>query len=175
LTEHRYLIALGSNVPHPRHGGPRAVLRAVFQALDDEGLTLEAAASIHSSAPIGPSLRQYANSAAVVRTTLPPQALLHHLKAIEARFGRRRSGMRWRSRVLDLDVILWSGGVFSSKTLTIPHPHYARRAFVLTPAAQIAPNWRAPRTNLTLQHQSTRLTRPRPASRAQSSHAPRVV
>lgn len=175
MAEHRYLVALGSNVPHPRHGTPRAVLRAAFKALDAEGLTLEAAASIHNSAPIGPSRRQYANSAALVRTALPPEALLRHLKAIEARFGRRPSGMRWRSRVLDLDVILWDGGTFSSPILTIPHPHYATRTFVLVPAAQIAPNWSAPRTGLTLQHQSTRLTRPRPATRAQASHARRVV
>jgi 2-amino-4-hydroxy-6-hydroxymethyldihydropteridine diphosphokinase len=171
LAEHRYLIALGSNVPHPRHGRPDSVLRAAFAALDGQGLLLEAAAPIMTSAPVGPSRRQYANSAALVRTSLPPQALLRHLKALEAAFGRRVRGMRWRARVLDLDVILWSGGRFATPSLTIPHRHYRERAFVLLPAARISPDWRDPHTGLTLRQQTTRLTRPRPASRA---HPPRT-
>jgi 2-amino-4-hydroxy-6-hydroxymethyldihydropteridine diphosphokinase len=172
LTEHRYLIALGSNMPHPRHGRPAAVLRAAFRALDEEGLALEAAAPILASAPVGPSQRRYANSAALVRTGLPPLALLRHLKAIEARFGRRVRGMRWRARVLDLDVILWTGGRFVSSSLRIPHALYGKRAFVLLPGVRIAPNWRDPDTGLTLRHQATRLTRPRPAPRAQTSRRP---
>jgi 2-amino-4-hydroxy-6-hydroxymethyldihydropteridine diphosphokinase len=169
LAEHRYLIALGSNVPHPHHGRPAAVLRAAFLALNEDGLALEAAAPIVASAPVGPSQRRYANSAALVRTRLEPRALLHHLKAMEARFGRRVRGMRWRARVLDLDVILWTGGHFASASLHIPHPLYRERAFVLAPAVRIAPNWRDPHTGLTLRQQATRLTRPRPAPRAQTS------
>ena len=167
MAEHRYLIALGSNVPHPRHGCPPAVLRAAFSALED-GMTLEAASPIVTSAPVGPSRRRYANAAAVVRTPMGPPALLTHLKALEAQFGRRAGGMRWRSRVLDLDIILWSGGRHVTLTLTIPHMRFRERAFVLIPAARIAPTWRDPRTGLTLRHLTTRLTRPRPAPRAQT-------
>jgi len=171
VAEHRYLLALGSNVSHPRHGRPVAVLCAAFAALDTQGLALEARAPILTSAPLGPSRRQYANAAALIRSELEPQALLAHLKDIEARFGRRQGGRRWGARVLDLDVILWSAGRFASRTLTIPHAQYHMRAFVLKPAAAIAPTWRDPHTGLTLRQQATRLTRPRPAPRAQPSRA----
>ncbi len=166
---HRYLIALGSNMRHPRHGAPPAVLRAAFACLDRRGVRLEAASPILSSAPLGPSRRRYANAAATLRTRLGPERLLARLKRIEADFGRRAGGMPWRARVLDLDIVLWSGGAFASDDLVIPHPHFRTRAFVLRPALAVAPDWRDPLTHLTLRHLTARLTRPRPAPTAQSS------
>jgi 2-amino-4-hydroxy-6-hydroxymethyldihydropteridine diphosphokinase len=169
LAKHRYLIALGSNMRHPRHGAPEAVLRAAFAQLDRKHVKLQATSRIHASAPIGPSRRRYANAAAIVRTRLDPQRLLARLKRIEARFGRRQSGMRWRARVLDLDIIAWSGGSFASSNLIVPHPHYRTRAFVLKPALEIAASWRDPLTGLTIRHLTHRLTQPRPALRAHRS------
>ena len=156
---HRYLIALGSNVPHPHHGPPPHVLRAALTALDLCALPVIAAAPIMASAPIGPSRRRYANSAALIETPLSPIALLDRLQAIETVFGRTRQGQRWRARTLDLDIVLWSGGAHHTKRLTIPHPQYAARAFVLTPASKIAPNWRDPKTGLCVKHTHARLTR----------------
>src|SRR5690606_11786402 len=135
----RYLIALGSNRCHGRHGRPEAVLRAAFAALDRKGLAIETTSPILATAPLGPSRRRYANAAALVRTKLAPDALLDRLKRIERRFGRRRGGRRWAARVLDLDVVLWSGGGWCSPGLTVPHPAFRSRAFVLRPAAAIAP------------------------------------
>jgi 2-amino-4-hydroxy-6-hydroxymethyldihydropteridine diphosphokinase len=43
VTTHRYLVALGSNVRHSRHGLPRQVLAAGLRKLDRKGLTLLAA------------------------------------------------------------------------------------------------------------------------------------
>ena len=62
----RYLIALGSNVRHPRYGSRKAVLDAALVELERRGLTVEAAASAIETDPIGPSIRRYANSAAVI-------------------------------------------------------------------------------------------------------------
>ena len=44
---------------------------------------------------------------------------------------------RWRARVLDLDIVLWSAGPWASERLVIPHGEFRRRAFVLGPAAAI--------------------------------------
>lgn len=158
----RYLIALGSNRRHHRHGDPRGVLRAAFAALDRKGLKLKAASPIVASAPLGPSLRRYANAAALVKTDLAPDALLDRLKAIERRFGRRRGGQAWSARVLDLDIALWSGGAWASPGLTVPHLSLRERRFVLAPAVTIAPAWRDPLTGLTLRHLLARLDRRRP-------------
>lgn len=154
----RYLIALGSNVRHHRHGDPRGVLRASLRALDGHDAVVEAVAPIHTSAPLGPSARCYANSAALIGSDLPPVELLARLKAIEREFGRR-AGRRWAARVLDLDIVLWNGGKWQSPGLTLPHPSFRERAFVLAPAVSLVPNWRDPVTHLTLRHLQARLTR----------------
>ena len=164
-TGHRYLIALGSNVRHTRHGWPKAVLAAALERLETEGLELLAAAPTIVTDPIGPSIRRYANSAALVETTLAPPELLALLKRIEREFGRRPSGQRWRARVLDLDVVLWSGGPYVDETLTIPHPLFRERDFVLGPASAIAPHWRDPVTGLTLGQLHARLTGRKPLLR----------
>ena len=138
------------------------MLRAAFAALDGKGLKLKAVSPTVSSKPLGPSLRRYANAAALVKTKLEPDELLEHLKTIEHRFGRRTAGRRWSARVLDLDIVLWSGGAWASPDLTIPHRAFRTRRFVLGPAAAIAPRWRDPLTALSVRHLLARLTRPRP-------------
>jgi 2-amino-4-hydroxy-6-hydroxymethyldihydropteridine diphosphokinase len=169
VGDHRYLIALGSNVRHPHHGAPAAVLRAALAVLRRNAIQVEAASPIIASAPLGPSRRRYANAAAVVSTDLAPQRLLTHLKRLEAQFGRRSRGSRWQARVLDLDIILWSGGTFASNDLAIPHPEFRYRPFVLQPACTIAADWRDPLSSLSIRHLSTRLTKPQPAPRAHPS------
>jgi 2-amino-4-hydroxy-6-hydroxymethyldihydropteridine diphosphokinase len=63
--------------------------------------------------------------------------------------------------VLDLDLLLWSGGAFRSPLLTIPHPALDQRSFVLQPLASIAPNWRL-KGPLTVRHLAHRLARRAP-------------
>ncbi|MCT2557548.1 2-amino-4-hydroxy-6-hydroxymethyldihydropteridine diphosphokinase [Tsuneonella sp. YG55] len=162
MTAHRYLVALGSNVRHPRYGNPRSVIAAALAALDKAGARVEVASPVIASVPLGPSRRRYANAAAVIASALAPEGLLDVLQAIERDFGRRRRGARWGARVLDLDLILWSGGAWASDRLVVPHPLFRRRAFVLRPAAAIAPEWRDPLTGLTLAHLHARLTRGNP-------------
>lgn len=156
---HTYLIALGSNRRHPRFGRPRNVLAAALERLQAEGVRIASAAPVMLSDPVGPSLRRYANSAAVVETELDPPEFLALVKRIEREFGRRPGGQRWTSRVLDLDLVLWSGGAFAAPDLTIPHPLFRTREFVLRPAAAIAPRWRDPVTGLTVRQLHARLTR----------------
>jgi 2-amino-4-hydroxy-6-hydroxymethyldihydropteridine diphosphokinase len=149
-------------VPHPRLGPPRAVIGAALAALVEAGLAIEARSRVLTSAPLGPSRRHYANAAAVVTSTDEPEALLKRLQAIEQSFGRRRRGARWGARVLDLDLVLWSGGAWSSHRLTLPHPAFRSRAFVLRPAAAVVPEWRDPITGLTMRQLAARLTRAKP-------------
>ena len=160
-----YLVALGSNRPHPLHGGPDRVIGAAVAALREAGLAIVALSPTIRSTPIGPSRRRFANAALIAHTDLAPEAMLDLLQQTERTFGRCRRGQRWGARVLDLDIVLWSGGRFVSSRLVIPHPAFRTRAFVLGPAARIAPSWRDPATGLTLRQLNARLTRPRAASR----------
>jgi 2-amino-4-hydroxy-6-hydroxymethyldihydropteridine diphosphokinase len=135
------------------------VLKAALDRLQAERVRVTASAPAIETDPIGPSIRRYANSAAVIETDLEPDALLALLKRIERAFGRRPGGQRWRARVIDLDIVLWSGGAYGSADLTIPHPLFRERAFVLAPALAVAPDWRDPLTGATVRQLHARLTR----------------
>lgn len=154
---HRYLIALGSNVRHVRHGRPRDILKAALREIAYRGSHVLAMSRIIRSRPVGPSQRDYANSAAVIASDLAPLAMLAMLKALEADFDRKVVGRRWRARTLDCDIVLWSEGAWGSFDLTIPHPSFREREFVLAPAANIAPDWRDPMTGLTIRQLLFRL------------------
>jgi len=149
-----YVIALGSN-RRGRHGAPRAELAAALRELGPAIVS-----PILTTPPLGPSKRRFANAVAILDSDLDPPALLHRLKEIERSHGRRR-GRRWDARVIDLDIILWSGGPWATKRLTIPHPLFRERTFVLDPLAAIAPDWRDPISGRTIRQLHARLHRPR--------------
>ena len=159
FLEHRYLVALGSNMRHGRHGDPRKVVAAALEAIAGEGHRVEAISPLIESAPLGPSKRRYANAVAIVYSSAPPRAMLTGMKAIEDAFGRR-SWRRWGARVIDIDLVLWGGGTYRSAELSIPHPLFRERTFVLGPATRIAADWRDSDTGLTVRQLHRRLTRP---------------
>ncbi|MES3107371.1 2-amino-4-hydroxy-6-hydroxymethyldihydropteridine diphosphokinase [Sphingomonas aurantiaca] len=151
-----YVIALGSN-RRGRHGAPEREIAAALTALGD----VVARSLTVASAPLGPSNRRYANAVALIETPEDPAALLVRLKQIERRFGRR-AGRRWGSRVIDLDIILWSGGAWTSPGLVVPHVAYRTRGFVLAPLAGLVPAWRDPRTGRTIRQLAQLVDRRRP-------------
>lgn len=166
MAKTSYAIALGSN-RRSRHGSPAATLRAAVAALESVG-AIEAVSQIVATPALGPAGRSFANAAAIVASELDPHALLAALKGIERGFGRR-PGRRWGPRVLDLDILLWSGGRWRGSGLTVPHPEMARRAFVLEPLRGIAPAWRVPPSGRTVRQLATALRRRKPISRLSSS------
>jgi 2-amino-4-hydroxy-6-hydroxymethyldihydropteridine diphosphokinase len=149
-----YAIAIGSNRPHGRHGRPPGVVEAAIARLDSEFGLFDASPIILNAAHGGAG-RDFANAVALVESDLEPADVLAKLKRMEREFGRRR-GRRWGARVLDLDLVLWSGGKFRSRRLTIPHPRVAQRSFVLQPLSAIAPRWRV--GPLSVRHLAARLT-----------------
>jgi 2-amino-4-hydroxy-6-hydroxymethyldihydropteridine diphosphokinase len=167
--KHVYAIGIGSNRSLARGLGPRAIVEAAFEALNDAPLHLLDQSPVIASRPIGPSLRTYANAAAIIATQLEPLAMLDALQAIERHFHRRRY-RRWGPRTLDLDLLLWSGGIVAHKRLAVPHPAFATRAFVLEPLRAIAPGWRDPAIGLTVTQLATRLAHPKPVDRSNEPH-----
>jgi 2-amino-4-hydroxy-6-hydroxymethyldihydropteridine diphosphokinase len=171
MAKTSYAIALGSNRRHGLHGSPRGVVEAAIKTLDKKGLKLVARSTVRSTPALGPAGRSFANAAVIVATTLDPPALLAQLKRIERKFGRRR-GRRWGPRVLDLDILLWSGGKWPHHPgfapmgrLSIPHRELARRRFVLDPLVEIAADWRDPMSRRTVRQLAHRLTAARPLHR----------
>ena len=160
MTEHAHLyaVAIGSNRRHVRFGRPTGVVAAAIAHLDAAFELFDASPIMLSKAAHGAG-RDFANAVALVTSVIEPLAMLAVLKDMERDFGRR-PGRRWGSRVLDLDILAWSGGRVRSRRLTIPHPRLAARAFAIGPLATIAPDWRLI-GSLTARHLATRLARRR--------------
>lgn len=161
MPQTSYAIALGSNRRHGRHGGPQRVVAAAAGALAAKDVRIGRLSRIRATPALGPAGRGFANAVLIVSTSVSPPELLHRLKAVERSFGRRR-GRRWGPRVLDLDIILWSGGCWERHGLVIPHRDFRDRSFVLEPLAEVVPGWRDPITGVTVRQLLFRHRRAQP-------------
>ena len=164
MAKTSYAIAMGSN-RRSRHGSPAETLRAALAELRPVAVS-----RILATPALGPAGRGFANAVAIVENKLEPDELLADLKTMEHAFGRRQ-GRRWGPRVLDLDIILWSDGPWDGPGPIVPHPEFRKRAFVLTPLAELVPDWRDPVSRLTVRQLLARLTAPRPAHRCEAGRA----
>lgn len=157
------LVALGSNLPEGNNL-PEKILRLALAELEGPGIAVAAVSRFYHTpcfpAGAGPD---YVNAAAILSVSLPPEAVLARLHAIEAAHGRERV-QRWGSRVLDLDLLAYGDRVVpdgatyahwhdltveeqklrAPDALILPHPRLHERAFVLVPLADVAPDWRHP-------------------------------
>lgn len=127
-------VGLGANL-----GDAQAAVRAALAALGRlPGTTSLRASSLYRSAPHEADGPDFINAVAEVRTTLPAPLLLGELQRLENAAGRERP---WHHapRTLDLDLLLYGDGRIHSPALTVPHPRWRERAFVLVPLAEIAP------------------------------------
>lgn len=91
----------------------------------------------------------FLNAAATGESTLSARAVLDLLLAIEQRFGRERP-FECAPRTIDLDLILYGEEVINIPGLTVPHPRFRERRFVLEPLAELAPDWVDPVTRKTV-------------------------
>ncbi len=96
--------------------------------------------SVHETLPWGYEEQpKFLNQVCVLQTSLTPSELLHRLKEIEERMGRR-PGFRYAPRVIDLDILLWGSETIKSRDLEIPHPRMHLREFVLRPLSELDPD-----------------------------------
>ncbi len=77
-------------------------------------------------------------------------AVIARLHETEAACGRARDSPRWAPRSMDLDVLLYGDRVSHEPGLTLPRPDLVRRAYMLGPMAELAPELRHPTLGLTM-------------------------
>ena len=140
------LVGLGANLPS-QWGTPEVTLVAVLKRLQATGISVLARSRFWRTRPVpddgGP---WYVNAVASVATSLDAEALLAHLLAVEAEFGRVRS-YRNAPRVIDLDLLAYGDEVREGpEPPLLPHPRLHERAFVLLPLREIAPDWVHPKS-----------------------------
>ena len=117
--------------------------------MEETGIRVSACSGLYESEPAeGAGGGRFLNAVAEVRTLLCPEDLLNRLKTIEKSMGR--TGGHNRPREIDIDIVCLGDAVVESSGLTIPHPRYGNRAFVLLPLKEIAPGFRCPLTGRTV-------------------------
>ena len=145
------VVALGSN-----EGQRDTHLRYAVGRLGNLLTDLVVSSFIETAPEGGPPQREFLNAAVVGATSISPAVLLKEILLIEAERGRERP-FTHAPRTLDLDLILVGDLVVRQATLTIPHPRFRKRRFVLEPLASIAPDLIDPVTKLTIRDLLTEL------------------
>jgi 2-amino-4-hydroxy-6-hydroxymethyldihydropteridine diphosphokinase len=135
------LVAIGSNLGDRLYNLRRAVgeLRHVMSVVR--------VSSVYETEPVDapPGSPRFMNMVVAGHTDISPETLLTQLLDIEQRLGRVRRG-RNAPRTIDLDLILHSANVRRSSTLTLPHPRYLQRDFVMQPLRELRLGWCDPVT-----------------------------
>lgn len=135
----RVYVSIGSNIDRD------ASIRGGVAALADRfgPLTLS---SVYESEAVGFEGDNFYNLVAVFDSDEPVEAIAAALRQIEDEHGRVRSGPRFSSRTLDLDLLLYDDLVLKSNGIEIPRDEILTNAFVLWPLAEVAPEQRHPET-----------------------------
>lgn len=128
-------IAIGSNLGDARN----EVVTAVRALSQEPGLSLLAESPLFRSKPHLATGDDYVNAVISMQCELSAFKLLETTQRIENSQGRVRSFIN-APRTLDLDLIFYGDEKIDSPKLTIPHPRWSERAFVLLPLQCIAPH-----------------------------------
>lgn len=132
-------------------------IRAINTISNLDGCHLSEQASFYRTEPIGMNgVPWFVNSVTGIETLLEPYDLLKLLLRIEEDMGRRRN-KRLDSRIIDLDILFYDKLSISAHDLVIPHPGAHLRRFVLTPLAEIAPNFVHPILHVSVSQLLTKL------------------
>lgn len=129
-------IALGSNL-----GNKRRNLVTAAALLAERAGEVGAISSFYETEPWGfESEHSFLNAALMLETTLAPLDLLRLTQEVERELGRTaKTDSVYHDRLIDIDLLLYGEEVINQPGLQIPHPLMHRRAFVMTPMAEIAP------------------------------------
>jgi len=139
-------IALGSNM-----GDRFANLQQAVNLIDNGIGQVLRCSSIYEVPAVGFSGAIFLNACLVAESEKTAKVILKGLKAVENEMGRKQvSNGSYRDRPIDLDLIMVEDEVFNSEELSIPHPRFQDRLFVLQPLCEIAPQKRVPNQNLTV-------------------------
>ena len=135
----RAFVGLGSNL-----GDRWAHLRRAVDQLRAGGRApVTAVSSVYETEPVGGPEDQGPYLNLVVELAVAPDAdpyrLLEECRRLEAAAGRVRA-TRWGPRTLDADVLWIDGVTVDDPELTVPHPRWRERRFVLVPLAELAPD-----------------------------------
>jgi len=108
------------------------------------GVRILERSSVYETLPVDVPTRyqalKFLNAVLILDWPKGPEELLEVCQALERAAGRVRTGERNAPRPLDLDIVYLDGLVLSGERLTLPHPRWAERRFVVEPLADVRPD-----------------------------------
>ncbi len=142
VERNKVVLSLGSNL-----GDGKAILDGAIKDLAAvEGVKVLKVSDYIISEPYGGVAdKPFLNCAALIECLLPPRALLNKIHEIEKAHGRTRE-KRWGNRTLDMDIVFFGDKIIAEEGLSVPHPDYLNRDFVIAPVKQIVPDFVCPVT-----------------------------
>jgi 2-amino-4-hydroxy-6-hydroxymethyldihydropteridine diphosphokinase len=127
----RAFLSMGSNI-----SDRRAHLSEAIRSLPD----VVAISPVYETDPVGgPEQGAYLNLVVELDTDIAPNDLLGLCHRLETAANRVRDE-RWGPRTLDVDIVWMDGVEIDTERLTIPHPRFRQRRFVLAPLGDLAPD-----------------------------------
>lgn len=133
----RVYVSVGTNIDRERN------VRAALEALEAHYGSVQCS-TIYETAAVGFDGDDFYNFVVGFDTAESPAEVAAQLRAIEDANGRVRTGPRFSSRTLDLDLLLYDDLVLEEGRLQIPRDEIVHQAFVLAPLAEIAGERRHP-------------------------------
>jgi 2-amino-4-hydroxy-6-hydroxymethyldihydropteridine diphosphokinase len=130
-------VSLGSNLGD-RAGNLLLGIRGMLEA----GLEVTRLSQIYETEPVETFAQPaFLNMVAELRseTLPPPEEVMERLLRVEQSLGRTRD-LAKGPRSIDLDLLLYGDQISDTQLLTLPHPRFHRRRFVLVPLAELAPH-----------------------------------
>ena len=124
-------ISIGSNIDAEKN------IRLAIHALQDHYGKL-ILSSVYESEAVGFDGDNFLNLVAAVKTTEDVYTVAANLRKIEDENGRIRSGPRFSSRTVDLDLLLYDDIILQEDGLELPRDEITKNAFVLRPLDEIA-------------------------------------
>ena len=136
-------LGVGSNIE------PRKNLELAVQELEGRFGTLELS-SVYRSAAYGFEGDDFLNMVVRLSTSLSPVEIHAGLEEIQRAAGRDRTARGYKSRTLDIDMLLYDDLKMIEPPIRLPRPDVLRFSFVLGPLAEIAPEFIHPETHRSL-------------------------
>ena len=141
-------LGFGSNLGDSGH----LVTRAIKEVASNPHIEFVKQSSLWRTEPLyDRNQPDFVNAVVKYNSDLDPEEILKYTSEIETRFFRQRDPNRpMGPRTLDIDIVFYGDMVYQTEKVTIPHPRFHERKFILFPMSEIDVNYIVPGTSLNI-------------------------
>lgn len=128
MSYNRVVLLLGTNLNNKEKN-----LNVAKSLIECEISSIHSTSEILETEPEGyQSQHSFLNQMIEIHTSCSPMELLHSVKAIENKMGRKylTTDQVYQDRIIDIDILTFNEINFNSSRLIVPHPQIKTRKFI---------------------------------------------